>query len=84
MCYPAGWLMLMAEPEKGFWHKGEDFGQSLAAPKNHNIVLTGLLYEGIILEDVHWVCPCRFLVKLYLGEILSVCTPKKKKEEEEN
>jgi hypothetical protein len=79
LCYPAGWLMLMAEPEKGFWRKGKDFGQSLVAATYHNIVLTELLYEGTILEDVHWVCPCRFLVKLYLKGIQSVCTPRKKK-----
>jgi len=79
LCYPAGWLMLMAEPEKGFWRKDEDFGQSLVAAENHNIVLIGLLYEGINLGDVHLVCPCRFPVKLYLREIQSVCTPKKKK-----
>jgi len=71
--------MLMAEPEKGFWRKGEGFGQSLAAAKNHNIVLTELLCEGIILGDAHWACPCRFPVKLYLREIQSMCTPKKKK-----
>jgi len=70
--------MLMAESEKGFWHKGEDFGQSLVAAKNHNIVLTGLLYEEIILGDVRWACPCRFPVKLYLREIQSGSTPKKK------